>query len=1375
MPDLAPESMESGGPSSYSQSYSQSGSFDSFSGSSYDSMEEDNNFAPQSSLKETLDRQKAKPPPAPTPAPAPAPTGFFGFIQGALNNLVPGTAATKVEEQVASNVGASHSLDDSNISYQDSYSSSDDDDEGLSLQDSTVVTEKNGNSQHQDSPMDSGRKTPETKLDLETQRMNMFQTAPTVEDEDIDDRYAPAPVEGKAPKIRERKIDLDSVSIDSRPASTLESKLGITNSASIDLDATLDEAVENLRSLDSEVDMNSIEEDDDTSNSEIDPQATLDTDVDLDTTVDTVDTLETRDNLSSTNHSDDSTIEAENATKSNDTITGDNLSSNKVDVIRARSASLSKDGVSTSRPGSAGSAGCQSPSIHADGVSSRPASAASATSRGSRRSIRSSLSTSSASVSVKVNEAGQNEQPEIEVAINPEAESTQNYENFESDDTREALNNPTSDTAGLGLMSEDSGLVFSMSSTDTTDSIEKLRTVSVEEETHSEHAVENAANVREMEAGDTNPSHTIDVDAILQEEDDDEDFDFGLKAEMSAGSINDQSRAGGSKDETTMNLSQDEAKLNLSRDESSVKSERDALIEVLKAKSKDRALPQAEKTKNDESDVLEQIDLDASVTISVDIQDSIDLQLENQFVSEEEEDEEDDIDVEIEREMETFNDSLDEEGGSGIGEVKETGSTHNDDIIEETNDTEGRVATSKDEDHDEALNVESAGINEDQDEKDLVKNNADRIDWELKASAMEAEKAAMAAANAKLAIERIAQQAEEEAQARTKALLEAQKQRAEEEQQALKLQMEQAERTRLEKEAEALKLAQEEELNIQAQKEALTKKAEEEAEALLAKAKEAEEKLSEKQKTLSVVANEKVEQLFDNFELFDQTYADDVKGYVMIDDELNRHRSTVISRSTTSAWWTNPDSLRSQKAPSEEDLALLRKGEWFYKQLLQAEAVLESRNTDPMKKEKDESSKKSAVEMKIWWDPRGRTKKAPMKFNSARTRRWFFDAHEQENDIDITTLAVEDEVESGFFESQKRKVTNISGRNWLVESDKEEIEKEAEKVVVEEQKVDKENNVQPNRTIEADAVTTGSQGIISVDTAIDELKSGIVGTIRNLDVGRTASENSVSFKNPAPAVEIREPEHNGDEILKKHTKRRKAADFLQLDPTPQISDLIEGLKSESASRRSNACGTLKLMSSQKKNTTMLGKTSGLIEALLSVSRTVPDKEVGDKDGILTTRNRALTTIALLCQSKENRRGLCENKDLISHLFDTIKNGDGEPRLHSCSSIAALAKTEENRDILAEQEGLIEELAAILTCLKEKPKEAVEGNTEGEQRSNPTASEKIAASTRLNACAALLHLSKQCAVSVSYWFLYFLSRRFCFLTKIHCTFPGQIMQ
>jgi len=97
----------------------------------------------------------------------------------------------------------------------------------------------------------------------------------------------------------------------------------------------------------------------------------------------------------------------------------------------------------------------------------------------------------------------------------------------------------------------------------------------------------------------------------------------------------------------------------------------------------------------------------------------------------------------------------------------------------------------------------------------------------------------------------------------------------------------------------------------------------------------------------------------------------------------------------------------------------------------------------------------------------------------------------------------------------------------------------------------------------------------------------------------------------------------------------------------------------------------------------------------------------------------------------------------------MKNTDGEERLHSCSAIAALAKTEENRDALADKDGLLEELAKLLATLKETGLESIAGSKEEAPVSKPrmAADKKIATSTRLNACAALLHLSKQCTVSV----------------------------
>ena len=1396
MPKPVGESIESDGPS-YSQSYSGSGSFDSCSGSSYSSVEEYDNLTPKSStIQNNVVPEASKGSSASAPAPAPA-TSFFGFIQGALNNLVPGAVKAEGEKEPVS-VEAVESLG-SNMSYTVSYSSSDD--EGLSLQDSTVVTQKHENEEEEkESAFVRGRRTQKTEADLATERQNMFQTAPTrtySAEKDTKDRYAPAATKRTPTVSNEVAIDLDSLSLDSRPASTLESRLGINNSSSIDLDATLDNAVENFRSLDSEVDLNSV--DDDTEDSGIDPQDTLDTDVDLDSTFDTIDTMDSEDNLGSTDHSHESEVDVGSTDKANEgeTVLSNSLSEQKVSTIHTADGAGEEEDFS-SRAGSSDSA-----------------------SRGSKTSsVHEIESDSVGNVSVKLraisgDSYGEEEQQHgIEIAIDlPEVDPSPQETDVGNEDFKENSKDDTKEVLINYSVSEDSGLMFSMPSGKDVDQLgDDESSASISE--HSKYCTSSETDMsnadRSMAAanssspvlpetgeaieeksskvdGNIERIHRLQVEAIMQDEED-EEFDFGNKAEESAGSKDNGS--------TEVSIEKNEANSNLQQDETSVKSERETLIAKLKAASLEKAKEKAslaeentvidtEEAKNlDEEDVFAKsvgretfTDLDTQeaettiprgdgveglvnvqLTHSINDEDKNEKEGENYTGSEQAKIVEDKhgtetgdlTDVEAEEEIKYTDEDQEE-----VVDVEDKHGTETGDLTDVELEEAGAYKDEEQEkviniDMDDAetlskpvINTEDDDTEEAQDEKS-EENEFSLIEKEVRSSAMEAEMAAVAAVaavNAKLTVEKIIHQSEEEARARAEARVEAQRLRAEAQSEALRVRLEGAERGRLEKEAEALKLANEEEARICADEGALRRKAEEEAKAYSEKDVLEETKIAD--------ANEKVQQMFNNFTIVDDAHSEKIKGRVVIDDELKRHRSTLISKSTTSAWWTNPDSIRKKRDASEGETALLRKGTWFYEQLQQAEAIVDSTNCIKNNNEYKKSTELIG-ETKIWWDPRGRTKKTPTRVNSARTRRWFFDAHEQENEIDITTLAVTNEEETGFFQSQKRKVTNISGRNWLVESDKEEISEETEeKIVGEEQQVDKENK-QPTESIEADAATIASNGI-SIDSNMSVLKQRISGTIRALDIGRSSSENSVSFKNPAPIVVPREPLQNGDEILKKHTKRRKALDFKQVELTPQIKDLIEGLKSDSIPRRSNACGTLKLMASQKKNTTMLGKTSGLIDALLFVAKETPGGADAEKDAILTSRHRALTTIALLCQPKENRRGLCENEQLITHLVETIKNGDGEARLHSCSSIAALAKTEENRDILAEQD-LIEELAELLTSLREKPHESKGERMEvvGVPQSKTTTSQKIPASTRLNACAALLHLSKQCVVSVRLW-------------------------
>jgi hypothetical protein len=153
---------------------------------------------------------------------------------------------------------------------------------------------------------------------------------------------------------------------------------------------------------------------------------------------------------------------------------------------------------------------------------------------------------------------------------------------------------------------------------------------------------------------------------------------------------------------------------------------------------------------------------------------------------------------------------------------------------------------------------------------------------------------------------------------------------------------------------------------------------------------------------------------------------------------------------------------------------------------------------------------------------------------------------------------------------------------------------------------------------------------------------------------------------------------------------------------------------------------------------MLASTDGLVQTILKASMINPDLEE-DPEQVIVTKKRLLTALALLCQAKDTRRAICFQSGLLDFLLHNIKENTGEIRLHCCSAIAALAKTEENREFIANKDDMVAELSSLVLNLN--PDAATK---EGGKKSSNSA--MINSSTRLNACAALLHLSKQCAVA-----------------------------
>ena len=470
-------------------------------------------------------------------------------------------------------------------------------------------------------------------------------------------------------------------------------------------------------------------------------------------------------------------------------------------------------------------------------------------------------------------------------------------------------------------------------------------------------------------------------------------------------------------------------------------------------------------------------------------------------------------------------------------------------------------------------------------------------------------------------------------------------------------------------------------------------------------------------------------------------------GHVHISDKISRYKSTVVQKSSLPWWLSNKTKESFVEENDEADVAGKIKAKWFMQQLQQSEAALLERPHTSARQTKQRSNTQQSRD--IWWHIPDQYENLN-KPDSRIARAWYFDAADQENDIDISTFDVSRQEDCNLPTTQRRKVTNITTRSWLVESDSREKMLSGVEEVNPSSGISIEGSTikgeqQPVEIVIPESIAILSDAPQSVESAITVLKSEIAQAIYALDDGNTYSDTPVTFKNPVPNIASHELP-NSNEILKKHTKRRKTFESKYITPKPHIRDLLEAVNSDSASRRSNASGTLKLMASQKKNVAMLGSSLGLLDSLVRLAKI---EAIGaDYEAILVSRNRALISIALICQGKENRRAICEHSDLINFLSDTIKSNDHEGRLHSCSAIAALAKTEENRDMLAEKDGLIEELAKLLASLKESGLESLTDEERASMNMARVAAEKkIATSTRLNACAALLHLSKQCTVSV----------------------------
>ena len=190
------------------------------------------------------------------------------------------------------------------------------------------------------------------------------------------------------------------------------------------------------------------------------------------------------------------------------------------------------------------------------------------------------------------------------------------------------------------------------------------------------------------------------------------------------------------------------------------------------------------------------------------------------------------------------------------------------------------------------------------------------------------------------------------------------------------------------------------------------------------------------------------------------------------------------------------------------------------------------------------------------------------------------------------------------------------------------------------------------------------------------------------------ADRANSDPNPPLATTIAHTK-SPEQILRDNTVDVVPVKVKWIDPPPEQAALIAAMLSTSIGRRSNACGTIKMMASNKKKAAQLARTRILVDALILAIN--DGSEVGEEKEIhLEAQTRATMAISHLSEVKENRVLLAQHPALIRALIEVIRKDKGEARVAACRSLVMMSKMQQNKMPLVKTDGLISLLADIMS-------------------------------------------------------------------------------
>lgn len=303
--------------------------------------------------------------------------------------------------------------------------------------------------------------------------------------------------------------------------------------------------------------------------------------------------------------------------------------------------------------------------------------------------------------------------------------------------------------------------------------------------------------------------------------------------------------------------------------------------------------------------------------------------------------------------------------------------------------------------------------------------------------------------------------------------------------------------------------------------------------------------------------------------------------------------------------------------------------------------------------------------------------------------------------------------------------------------------------------------------------------------------------------GDSVSKQSrrIRFRNPFPVLIPPAVRRDLAAIIKDHAMGVPDVPIRWVKPKQELKQLIVAAMGTSLPRRSNACGALKVLTRHEKNQLSLVRTDGFLSALIfAASQSILDV---DTDLAIDARTRAVSCLKNVCGPKDNRILVFNHPGVMECLVKVAKLDAGEGRAMAAAAIAMLAKTPSCREGLIQVEGLVDTLAKVMqstpaivseekvahrTTMSPQSKNLDDSVSESSYRtgkdhddvsihsdsssvSSSYEPQSVASSrhdvkavdsiryqteerleefinqARSNACAALLHMSKHCTVTV----------------------------